>query len=291
MAIKKVGYEMQELFIKHLKNVVPAHVSLVDELADLLKISNDSAYRRLRNETVLSLDETQKICSHYHFSIDSVLSNQGNSVNCNYIKLTDSNENFNKYLSDILEQLQILTKSNESKITYAAQEIPIFHSFFSKELAAFKLFYWQRSVLNVPDYQNKKFDFGVIGEEQLQLAATIYNTYRQVASAEIWTDGTVLTTIRQIEYYFDSGAFKLKTDAVVVLQHLKKMLEAIENAAEHQTKLSENNVAFNLYNSDSIIGTNCIHINVGEIVFSYISFNTVNSLTSSNKQFCEEIEH
>ena len=70
MANKKTDFEMQEVFIKHLKQVVPANVSLVDDIADLLKISNDSAYRRLRNETELSLDETYKICKHYKISID-----------------------------------------------------------------------------------------------------------------------------------------------------------------------------------------------------------------------------
>ena len=49
-------------------------------------------------------------------------------------------------------QLERLQKSEDAKIIYAAEEIPIFHSFFSKELAAFKLFYWQRSVLNIPVY-------------------------------------------------------------------------------------------------------------------------------------------
>ena len=40
MAIKKPVFEMQDVFIKHLKQIVPANVSLVDDIADLLKISN-----------------------------------------------------------------------------------------------------------------------------------------------------------------------------------------------------------------------------------------------------------
>ena len=113
MAAKKTtsdsAFAMQEVFIKHLKQAVPANVSLVDDIADLLNISNDSAYRRLRNETELSLDETYKICKHYRISIDSVLSNKGDSVTCNYIKLTDSEENFDNYLTGLL--MQIITKT------------------------------------------------------------------------------------------------------------------------------------------------------------------------------------
>lgn len=293
MASKRTDFEMQEVFIKHLKQVVPANVSLVDDIADILNISNDSAYRRLRNETELSLDETYKICKHYRISVDSVFSNNGDSVTCNYIKLTDSADNFESYLNSLLTQLLRLQKSEEAKIVYAAEEIPIFHSFYSKELAAFKLFYWQRSVLNIPEYQTKKFDWDSIPEKQLQIAKAIHQTYLEVPSIEIWTDETIQTTIKQIEYYFESGAFKEKEDTITVLLELKKMMQAIQGYAEHENKNKSSNVAtpFSLYNSDLVIGTNCIHINVGGIVFSYISFNTLNSLTTGNKQFCEEIEH
>lgn len=293
MASKRTDFEMQEVFIKHLKQVVPTNVSLVDDIADILNISNDSAYRRLRNETELSLDETYKICKHYRISVDSVFSNNGDSVTCNYIKLTDSADNFESYLNSLLTQLLRLQKSEDSKIVYAAEEIPIFHSFFSKELAAFKLFYWQRSVLNIPEYQTKKFDWDSIPEKQLQIAREIHQTYLEVPSIEIWTDETIQTTIKQIEYYFESGAFKEKEDTITVLLELKKMMQAIQGYAEHENKKKAPNVAtpFSLYNSDLVIGTNCIHINVGGIVFSYISFNTLNSLTTGNQQFCEEIEH
>ena len=280
---------MQEVFIKHLKQVVPSNVSLVDDIADLLKISNDSAYRRLRNETELSLDETYKICKHYRISVDSVFSNKGDSVTCNYIKLTDSSENFENYLTSLLTQLTRLQKSEDAKIIYAAEEIPIFHSFFSKELAAFKLFYWQRSVLNIPAYQTKKFDWDVISDKQLELTHKIHQTYLQIPSTEIWTDETINTTIKQIEYYFESGAFKEKEDAILILLELKKMAQAVNGYAEDENK--SKNTSFNLYNSDLVIGTNCIHVTLAGSVMSYISFNTMNSLTTSNHQFCEEIEH
>lgn len=294
MASKKTEFEMQEVFIKHLKQVVSANVSLVDDIADLLKISNDSAYRRLRNETVLSLDETYKICKHYRISVDSVFSNKGDSVTCNYIKLTDSADNFESYLTSLLTQLTRLQKTENSKIIYAAEEIPIFHSFYSKELAAFKLFYWQRSVLNVPEYQSKKFGWDIIPEKQLQLAVNIHQAYLKVPSTEIWTNDTINTTVKQIDYYFESGAFKDKEDAITVLLELKKMVQAINSYAENENKNEKNKsveTSFNLYNSDLVIGTNCIHVTIGGSVISYISFNTMNSLTTSNQQFCEEIEH
>lgn len=294
MGSKKSAFEMQNIFIQHLKSVVPANVSLVDDIADILNISNDSAYRRLRGETELSLDETYKICKHYRISADNIFSNHSNSVTCNYIKLTDSEENFNSYLTGLQNQLKQISKAENAHIIYAAEEVPIFHSFFSEKLAAFKLFYWQRSVLNINKYQNKKFDWDVISNKQLEIAKEIHALYLKTPSTEIWTIDTIQTTVKQIEYYFESGAFKDKDDAITVLNELKIMAQSINEYAELETKNTRSNQKippFNLYNSDLVIGTNCIHVNIDGGIYSYISFNTLNSLTTANQQFCEEIEH
>ena len=292
MASKKTAFEMQELFITHLKNTVPANVSLVDDIADLLKISNDSAYRRLRNETVLSLDETYKICKHYRISADAIFSKQTNAVTCNYIKLTDSAENFESYLVGLENHLKIISKADNARIIYAAEEVPIFHSFHSEKLSAFKLFYWQRSVLNIADYQTKKFDWDVVPAKLLQIAKNIHNIYLKIPSTEIWTIDTIQTSVKQIEYYFESGAFLNKEDAIVILNELKELAQSINRYSEIEGKNADLKASsFSLYNSDLVIGTNCIHVTMDEQIVSYITFNTLNSLTTTNRQFCEEIEH
>jgi hypothetical protein len=48
--MKTEGAQLQ--FFKHIKSILPAHLSLVDAVADVLEVSNDSAYRRIRGETL-----------------------------------------------------------------------------------------------------------------------------------------------------------------------------------------------------------------------------------------------
>lgn len=285
--------QIQEVFIKKLKESVPQNVSLAEELADLLKVSNDSAYRRLRNETEFTLKEVYTISKHFNISVDSLFSFKDDYVTCNYIKLTDSADNFEKYLSGILRQTKALTTSQSSKIIYAAEEIPIFHSLGAEPLTAFKLFYWQRSVLNVPEFQTKKYARDMMPKKIMDIAADIHTTYLKVPSIEIWTDKTILTTVKQIEFYFESGAFKEKEDALHVLEHIRKMAQEMSHWAEMENKdpKSGKQQNFWLYNSDLIIGTNAIHIAADNFNASYISFNTMNSLTTTNHSFCEEIEH
>lgn len=283
--------QIQEVFVKKLKETIPPNVSLSEELADLLKISTDSAYRRLRSETEFTLNEVYTIAHHFNISIDSLFAFNSDFVTCNYIKLTDSSENFEKYLASLAGQLKALEQLQNRRIIYAAEEVPIFHSLGTDPLRAFKLFYWQRSVLNVPEYQNKKLSLDIVPKKLMELAATIHETYKQVPSIEIWTDNTILTTAKQVEFYFESGVFREKEDALLVLEHLHKMIDNLNSYSEHQSKLTGGTENYQLYNSDLVIGTNCIHISTDHYNSSYISFNTLNSLTTTNSVFCEEIEH
>ena len=284
---------IQEIFIKKLKDSVSPSVSLAEELADLLKVSTDSAYRRLRGETEFTLKEVYALSKHYNISIDSLFSFKDDYVTCNYIKLTDSVDNFEKYLSGIAKQTKPLLQLDNCKIIYAAEEIPIFHSMGPEPVRAFKLFYWQRSVLNVPEYQSKKFALDIIPKKIMNIGAEIYDMYTKIPSVEIWTDKTILTTVKQIEFYFESGAFKNKEDALHILEHMHKMADTMNGWAEHENKdlKTGKQQSFWLYNSDLIIGTNAIHIETSHFNSSFISFNTMNSLTTSNQSFCEEIEH
>ena len=53
---KKVETSAQTILMERIKDALPSNMSLVDELADLLQVSNDSAYRRMRGETALSIE-------------------------------------------------------------------------------------------------------------------------------------------------------------------------------------------------------------------------------------------
>ncbi len=283
---------MQSAFLQKLKEVLPPNLALAEEIADLLGISTDSAYRRIRCETDLSIDEVHKITKKYKLSLDGIFSNQGDTVTFTYTKLTDSADNFENYLNRIYGHVKTISSFAEKKITYIAEEVPIFYSFFSDKLTQFKLFYWQRSVLNIPVYQGKKFEFGVIPQAQINVALGTFKEYRAIPSIEVWTNETIHTVLKQVEFYAESGAFQNKSDALEVLAEIKKMAAYLEHCAETGKKepvAGPENLA--MYCSDVVLGTNCIYIHSGASRYAYITFNSLNSLTTDNQVFCEETEH
>ena len=65
--------QLQINLFQYIKSVIPANISFVEEIADVLEISNDSAYRRIRGEKEITLDEIQKLSNRFRISIDQIL--------------------------------------------------------------------------------------------------------------------------------------------------------------------------------------------------------------------------
>ncbi len=282
---------IQNHFINKFKEVLRPGVGLAEELAAVLDVSIDSAYRRIRGETEITIEEIYKITKQYAISVDELFSNQNNAVTFGYTKLTDSGENFEAYISRLKDQIVMINKFDKKKIYYIAEEIPIFYSFFSKKLTEFKLFYWQRSVLNVAEFQQKKFAWGIVSEKLIDIAHQSFKEYMSVPSVEIWTSETVLTNLKQILFYFEAGIISKQCAEELLLEN-KKMIEMIQTNAENARKnISDKEETFLLYCSEIVLGTNCIYTLMGDAKYSHISFNTLNSLTTNNPEFCEETEH
>ena len=72
--------DLQKLFFNHVRSKLPGHLSFVEEVADTLDISTDSAYRRIRGEKPISLEEIQKVCEKFQISLDHILGLNTNST-------------------------------------------------------------------------------------------------------------------------------------------------------------------------------------------------------------------
>ena len=76
MTIENKQVKVQKAIFNEIKNRAGNKKSsraLVEELAQLLHVSTDSAYRRLRCEKFLTLDELEKISMHFKVSFDKHL--------------------------------------------------------------------------------------------------------------------------------------------------------------------------------------------------------------------------
>src|SRR6476659_5251139 len=98
--------DLQKELFASIKNSLPSHISLVDALADLLGLSYDSVYRRIRGEKPISLNELKILCEHFHLSLDQVLQYKNDTVVFNAPGINGSSSDFREYLAGVLQQLK-----------------------------------------------------------------------------------------------------------------------------------------------------------------------------------------
>ncbi|MFH0894271.1 MAG: hypothetical protein V2A54_07535 [Bacteroidota bacterium] len=283
---------MQEAFIEMLRTALPPNHSLVNELSDLLDISTDSSYRRIRCETEFTLSEIVKLSGHFHISFDGLCAAETGTVHFRYNLLDQKPESLRKYLESIRNDLRHIHDARERNVIYAAEDIPLFYLFLVPGLAHFKFFYWMKSVLNVPELENMKYKPEFASDLIGDLGKEILDLYMGVPSVEIWNDTTISSLLKQIEFYHESGLFNTTGEAMQVCEDLLSLLGHIQKMAETSSKSGKEGVArnFTLYNSDVDIGNICILAKAGKSRFVFIRHSTFNTLVTSNPVFCSETE-
>lgn len=295
MALKNADFAVQARFIEHLKRVAP-NKSLADEMAEVLSISSDSAYRRIRCETSISIDEVVLLCKHFRVSPELLTEKTAGTVTFSYKSLTSNAIDLENYLQSIIQDLENALSFQNPHLYFAAEDVPFFHHLDYPFLTPFKFFYWRKSILNDVSLQGKKFDPKAISTASLNLAKKINQLYVAIPCTEIWTEETISSMLSQVTYYADSGLFTTKKDAMNVLNDVRLMSEHLQRQAEINSKCLRNvkdpihNQSFNLYSCEVQIGNNSILVNTDKLKISLLSFNTFNSLLTFNLNYCNENE-
>lgn len=286
--------DVQVAFFKRIRSSLPGNLSLVDEVAGILKLSNDSTYRRIRGLTPLNMNELLLISRHFGVPFDDKQNQGSESVIFEFLKLEGKEDNFRKWLFRLRDNLQRISSVEGSRILYAADDVPIWHHFVNEEFTCFKLFYWLKCILSNDNYRDKQFDAALIDRELIEAAHEVLELYNKCDSTEIWTEDTLNSTLKQVEYFWESGFFKDKAQAHRICDYIDEELNILQHKAEKSSKLiqkKEKQVEnFKLYRSEVMIGNNSILVTVGNNKTAFVSNNTFNFMTTSSADFIEENE-
>lgn len=279
--------DIQPLFLEHVRSKLPDHVSFPDELAEVLNISRDSAYRRIRGETILSLEEVRIICAHYKISLDSVLATTTDAITFNH-RAINSSFTLHDWLVSILKNLEMIIQFPQRELIYCAKDIPMFHYFHFPELAAFKLYFWMKEYHRYEQYQNVNFKPEVVPLETMQVGKKITDYYGRVPSVEIWSDEVANITVRQIEFSLESG-FINDEQASLLMGKFLELLELLKTFAAQGSKSGQEQ-NYTLYKNEILIADTTLLFKMGEKRVTFITYNTMNILTTAEEKFCSQME-
>lgn len=282
---------IQVSFFQHLKSQLPPHLSLVDEIAELLNISNDSAYRRIRAEKPISFEELQKICVHYHLSLDQFLHLQNDSFIFSGKLATSSDSFYEEWINKLLQDLAFMNTFEQKHLYYLTKDIPFITFFQFPELASFKSFFWMKSILNYEGLRGRKFSLKNDFKEFEDRYKKITALYNQIPATEIWNTESINTTIRQIEFYRESNVFESNDDAILLYNKLGDLITHIEVQAEKGKKFTvgeivkTNAASFNMFNNEVVIGDNTCLADLGKIKLTYLNHSVINFITTRDARF------
>ncbi len=244
---------MQRGFIHFIREKTLNHTSFVDEIATVLNIGYDAAYRRINCKTSLTLEETVKLARYYNISLNNLfeVGNQ-NTVLTELSPDIDNISDLEKYFIKSRDNLTPLTKLKGATIFYSAKEIPIFHTLKDSNIARFKMYVWLKDV----DIEMRKhkisFDEFIrsIPESLVKSANNLAEVYKDINITEIWNNMTINSTLQQIVYYYESG-FVSKEMAFLICDDVENVLRDIEEQAIQQSIFgSKNKSTYNLYQTD-----------------------------------------
>ncbi|MEO6541110.1 MAG: helix-turn-helix domain-containing protein [Ferruginibacter sp.] len=281
----------QVLFFQQIKSLLPPHISVADEIARVLDISTDSAYRRIRGEKPLSFEDLQKLAVTYKVSLDQFLHLQSNGFifagNLGYT----SGDFVVEYLDNMLQQFEFMRGFDHKHIYFLPNDIPPFAYFQVPELAAFTFFYYKKSLLHMEDLKDMKFSVKDLNEEHVKLGIKVQASFNHIPSTEIWSIDTINSILRHISFYRDTHVFETREDIICLYDKLDGLITHLEKQAEHGLKFNHGQspgkdaAVYRMYHNDLITGDNCVLAEIGDKKVTYINHNLINFMYTRDEDF------
>jgi len=253
----------QVSFFSRLLSLYSKRKAAVEAIAEILNITKDGVYRRMRGDTHISLDDLKLLTVHHKVSLDQLLKINQNDVLFTFNSFEDKINNVDDFVNNLIGLLQRFSLVPTAKVLYASAEIPVFYHPLVPDLFAFKLYVWARTVWNIEYFQGVKFSPELIPADTRSKFQEITKLYKHLDSTELWSYNIFDNTLNQIEYYLESAMFQDPTFAITLCEALEKICEHMRNMAIDEKKgviqdSNLNGAQFRLYHNEIVYTNNTI---------------------------------
>ena len=288
---------LQAQLFQLIRHKLGAHASLADEIAKALEISTDSAYRRIRGEKGLSLEELHRLCILYSLSVDALLNLQSDVIPFQGRYVDPQSFRFDAYLNSVCQQLQYMASFGERKLYYLCKDIPLFHHYQFRELAAFKYFFWHKTLLQSPQFATRRIVLHEYPEDIYRLGRKALQAYNSLDSVEIWNIESLNGTLRQVEYYHDTNAFENSRDLLTIYTSLEELFTHLEAQAAAGYKFDSSDPeqkkggTFHFYFNEVVIGDNSLLAQLDDSRICFLTHSAINFIATRDLAFCNNQYH
>jgi hypothetical protein len=209
--------------------------------------------------------------------------------------INNEQTDFLSYLKGIYERMKYFNSHKSCKMLYLCKDAPIFHFYIYPELAAFKTFFWIRTIQNNPDYINRLFSYDPKAYmDHFLLGQQILEEYNRMPSVELWNFETLNSTVSQIKYYADAGIFATDEDLELVIRSFHRTLDHIQLQVDKGVKFKPDSgeaayrAHFDFYINEVILGNNTILLELEDEKLALVNYRVLSYMMTRDLRFCNK---
>ncbi|WP_439129852.1 hypothetical protein [Polaribacter sp.] len=281
----------EELLFTIVKDKLPKNVSLINEIADILNLNYDAAYRRIKGKTTLSLKEAFIIADHYNLNLNDILGQNKLCSNKIVVEKTHNiiSDNFlDVFFDKSKEETQKVLDSKKGYIINCAKDYPFYHTdnaIFKK----FRIFLFINILSKNKKHKNVTFSEFKPTNQILEKYNSFLEQYSKVNLIEVWNDSTLDNICNQIKYFYDVG-LTTKQEAHLILKGLVDSLKIVEEQAFHKKRVNSNQ-KFELYYNGLVSLLNNILMKTDTEKTAFTPYTNLTYFKVTDKNTTDHIEH
>jgi len=282
---------IREIFINSLRQNTPKNVSLIEEVAMVLNINYDAAYRRINGKTTISIEEAILLAKHFNISLNNLFEvGDRNLLMVFKTKCINNEKDLLNYFSSTYKSLAKLKKDKTAEFFYNARDLPLFYFLGDHILCKFKIYIWLSFLDNNFSQKQLKFEDYSTSLALMKVIQKIESIYKNSNTTEIWSETVIDSTLKQLNYFYESELLSGKV-ALQICKQLEQILNRIEMAAYNGKKNnSSKDINFSLYSNELTIFNNNLLIKSKKRKILFTPYSILRYYKIKDHEMCNNME-
>lgn len=235
------GKRIQLEFFEQLKLKIGAEENLVDIVSEVLNLSQNAAYKRIKGMTSLHMDDLVILTNHFGVSLDQLILNRKANVLFQFRNLEGIPTSYSNYLEPMVGLSKAANRipSELIKMYYATNELPIYYYFPFRAINYFKYYNWAWSNWELELIKDKKLSLNKPLNPQDQFSTItdfLSEAYYKVDSIDFLSRTALYNTTQQIKYFQSIDQYENNDAPFEVCEALRQVLKHTMHMAEHGKK-------------------------------------------------------
>lgn len=283
---------LNQKIISIINNYFTNNVKTVQYLSDLLNLSRESVYRRLKNEIPFSFHEIVIIASEIGISIDEIVGYESKDRAFFDFKIFDPSAPVDRYsemMNKIIEMFYKISNSESSDIVLTMNRLPIALYMQSENLSKFHYYKWIHQTQDIPF--KTSFSEYIVPSEINSIQKKYKYVYNTIISSTIVFDNNLFRSVtNSISYYYKCNLIN-KEELILLKDELHQAIDMMESITKNKMIDYDSQKPYSdisLYLSSLDIESNSLYFNSGMEECTYYWIHSLYPIYVYNKEICKK---